>query len=191
MISFLKGTVERIGQEFIDVDIRGVGYRVYTSTATIERVRQGDEVKLLTYLAVREDAITLYGFVKEDELGLFEKLIGVTGVGPKVALAILSTMSPAAFSSCVLHDNVEQIMKVPGIGKKTGQRIILELKDKLDEYAGEVIEQEISGSKKEAYEALVSLGFNPGHVKRVLEGIDETVMDTAGLIKACLGKLKS
>lgn len=180
-----------MGQEFIDVDVGGVGYRVYTSTATIERIRQGDEVKLLTYLAVREDAIILYGFIKEDELSVFEKLISVTGVGPKAALAVLSTMSPAAFSRCVLNDNVEQMMKAPGIGKKTGQRIILELKDKLDEYALETIEQEISGSRREAYEALVSLGFNPGHVKRALEDMDETATDTAGLIKACLGKLKS
>jgi Holliday junction DNA helicase RuvA len=191
LIAFLKGKVERIGQDFIDVDVNGVGYRTFTSISTIEKVKQGESVKVFTYLSVREDALILYGFISEEELELFEKLIMVSGVGPKAALAILSAMPPSTFCHYVANEKIDRLMKVPGIGRKTGQRIILELKDKLADLTGEYESFEVSDNKKEALEALTSLGFNPGQVKLVLAEIDETGIDTARLIKMCLAKLKS
>ncbi len=191
MISFIKGRVEKCGQDSLHIDVNGVGYRIFTSVATIGKVKKGQMVKLHTQMIVREDSISLYGFIEEDELFLFEKLITVSGIGPRVALGILSGMSPASFTCLVVDGNVEQLMKIPGIGRKTGERLILELKDKLDKYHNEYAYEQIDDNRKEALEALVSLGFDAAHVRRVLSGIGEQETDTAQLIKLCLKGLKS
>lgn len=191
MISFLKGKVENLGKDFVDIDVSGVGYRVHIPASSLDKLRPGDSVKVLTSLIVREDAMSLFGFTNREELELFQRLITVSGVGPKVALAILSYMPVAAFCHYVAAGEVDQITKVPGIGKKTGQRIILELKDKLPELAVEDVAADVSINKREAAEALVSLGFNPAQVRKVLADIGEDGMDTAQLIRSCLAKLRS
>ncbi len=192
MISSIKGTVERIGRDYIDVDVRGIGYRVFTSLSTLERIgKRGEDVSLYTYLLVREDALSLFGFLTAEELDIFEKLITVSGVGPKVALGVLSAMTPSAFCSAVVSGDVEHLRRIPGIGPKTAQRIVLELKDKVflvpeEEYAYD----SVSENKREAAEALVALGFNAFQVKKALSDIDMDG-DTAQLIKMGLKRLKS
>jgi Holliday junction DNA helicase RuvA len=191
LIAFLNGKVDNIGSDHIDIDVNGVGYRVYSPASSLERIRPGDSVKVYTLLIVREDAMILFGFITPEELELFQKLITVSGVGPKVALAVLSAMPAAVFCHYVAAGDVDQIVKVPGIGKKTGQRIILELKDKLPDLAVDDVADDVSTSKREAAEALVSLGFNPAQVRKVLSDIDETGMDTAKLIRECLARLRA
>jgi Holliday junction DNA helicase RuvA len=191
MISFIKGRVEKRGPDSLHIDVSGIGYRVFSSTTTIEKVRTGEVVKLHTKMIVKEDSISLYGFIEEDELYLFEKLITVSGIGPKAAVAVLSCMSPSAFACLVVDGKVEQLMKIPGIGRKTGERLILELKDKLEKFEGEYEYEEVPDNRREALEALVSLGFDAARVHRVLSGINEQGADTAQLIKLCLKGLKS
>lgn len=192
MIAFLKGTVEHIGPDFADIDVAGVGYRVFTALSTLERMpNQGKGVKLFTTLVVREDSLSLYGFLTERELEIFQKLITVSGVGPKAALALLSTMSPSAFCNALAEGDVDQLVKVPGIGKKTAQRIVLELKDKLKGITVEGCGRDLPQNKKEAMEALISLGFDASGVKKVLAQVEDGYGDTAQLIKFCLKRLKS
>lgn len=192
MISFIRGRVERVGQDFIDVDVRGVGYRVFTSLLTLQKVRKGEEdTNLFTFLLVREDALTLFGFLTEEELNIFEKLISVSGVGPKAALGALSTMTPSTLSNAVIEGNTEVLRRIPGIGQKTAQRIILELKDKLNKIVEDINGSNISENRKEAVEALVALGFNAFQVKKVFRDISDTEGDTAQLIRIGLKRLKS
>jgi Holliday junction DNA helicase RuvA len=191
MISFMKGRVAKIGQDFLCVDVNGIGYKIFTSTVAIGQVRTGEAVRLHTKMIVKEDSISLFGFIQEDELFLFEKLITVSGIGPKAAIAVLSCMSPADFACLVVDGRVEELMKIPGIGRKTGERLILELKDKLERFDGGYIYDEGPDSRREAMEALVSLGFDAAHVHRVLSGIEDDKADTAQLIRLCLKGLKS
>lgn len=191
MICFLKGRVEGIGRDFVEIEVNGIGYRVYSSMSTIGRLRPGETVKLHTRMIVREDSISIFGFIEEDEVCLFEKLITVSGIGPKAAVAILSSMPPADFADLIVNGRVEDLMRVPGIGRKTGERLILELKDKLDIYAGDYAGEQVPDNRREALEALVSLGFEAARVRRILNGIEEEGADTARLIKLCLMELKS
>ena len=191
MISFLKGRVEDIGRDFVEIDVNGVGYRVFSSKTTLGRLTQGELVKLHTQMILREDSMSLFGFIHKEELYLFEKLISVSGIGPKAALSILSSMPPADFAGLIVGERIEDLMKIPGVGRKTGERLILELKDKLDIYCDESFSPEpVADSRREALEALVSLGFEAASVRRVLAGIDEEETDTARLIKLCLKGLK-
>jgi len=192
LISFIRGRVEKVGQDFLDVDVRGVGYRVFTSVSTLQKVRKDEEdINLFTFLLVRGDALTLFGFLTEEELNIFEKLISVSGVGPKAALGALSTMNPSTLSNAVIEGNTEELRRIPGIGQKTAQRIILELKDKLDKIAEDINGSNISENKKEAVEALVALGFNAFQVEKVFRDISDTEGDTAQLIRIGLKRLKS
>jgi len=191
MICFLKGRVESISRDFVEIEVNGIGYRVYSSMSTIGRLRPGETVKLHTRMIVREDSISIFGFIEEDEVCLFEKLITVSGIGPKAAVAILSSMPPADFADLIVNGRVEDLMRVPGIGRKTGERLILELKDKLDIYIGDYAGEQVPDNRREALEALVSLGFEAARVRRILNGIEEEGADTARLIKLCLMELKS
>ena len=131
MISFVKGTVADIGENFLIMENGGLGYEIYMTGQDLEKAHIGDEKKIHTFLYVREDILQLYGFFSKDDLGMFKLLIGVNGVGPKGALGILSGISADELRFAVLSDDVKTISKAPGIGKKTAQKMILELKDKL------------------------------------------------------------
>ena len=131
MISFVKGTVADIGENCLVVENGGIGYEIYMTGQDLGKARIGDEKKIHTFLYVREDILQLYGFFSKDDLGMFKLLIGVNGVGPKGALGILSGISADELRFAVLSDDVKTISKAPGIGKKTAQKMILELKDKL------------------------------------------------------------
>ena len=131
MIGYVRGVVTHLFKDACYVDVHGVGYRVYVPTTTRQLLVEGEESTLFTYLNVREDAMQLYGFSTEDEYELFILLISVSGIGPKVGLGILSGMTPEAFKLAILNGQVAQLTKLPGIGKKSAERLVLELKDKL------------------------------------------------------------
>lgn len=191
MISFVKGKLEDLNQDSLCINVNGMGYRVFSSAITIGKVTPGEVIKLHTRMIVRDDSISLFGFLGKDELYLFERLITVTGVGPKVAIAILSSMPPEEFAALIVAENVKELMKVPGIGKKTGERLVLELKDKLEALGREFAYEPLPDNRRETVEALISLGFDAAGVRKAISKVDEKGADTAQLIKLCLKILKS
>ena len=198
MIGYVRGIVTHLFKESCYVDVYGVGYRVYVPTTTRQQLIEGQEATLFTYLNVREDAMQLYGFWTEDEYELFILLISVSGIGPKVGLGILSGMTPEAFKLAVINGQVQQLTKLPGIGKKSAERLVLELKDKLAKMTQISVEtpaaiQPIgvthSGPSGEAIEALVSLGYAQKDVEALVEYLNDGTKDVSALIKACLVEL--
>jgi len=168
MIGFVRGTVAGRTQDGCLVDVNGVGYRLACSATTLAALPpDGAEVRLWTHVHVREDALALFGFATEGEQRMFEALIGVTGVGPKVALQVCSAFSPESFRRTLATDDVGAISSVPGIGKKTAQRIILELKEKLS-----IPDLQVVGPGADALaaarSALENLGYSPGEVRAAL-----------------------
>ena len=167
MISYISGVLKYIMQEYIIVDNGGIGYSISVSPKTIGLLPSiGENVCIYTYMSVSESGISLYGFSSMEELELFNSIIGVSGIGPKGALGILGAVSPSQFVMAVLTDDIKTLSSAPGIGKKTAQRLVLELKDKLDPaQAADIEGLEVSavtaesGEKEEAIEALVVLGF--------------------------------
>lgn len=172
MISYLEGEIIFRSDNFIILNSSGVGFKVFV-LPTLDR--SGDRLALFTHLAVREDALTLFGFATYDELELFEILIGVTGIGPKAALGILSISNPATVKLAIAHEDASILTRVSGIGKKTAERVILELKNKFtlaDIQSGEVdsTEQEILDAQ-DVIEALMGLGYGQNEVRQVLSKI--------------------
>ena len=198
MISFVKGTVADIGENCLVVENGGIGYEIYMTGQDLGKARIGDEKKIHTFLYVREDILQLYGFFSKDDLGMFKLLIGVNGVGPKGALGILSGISADELRFAVLSDDVKTISKAPGIGKKTAQKMILELKDKLD--LAEVFEQKLNADRQQeaavsagsdmvqdAVEALVALGYGSTEALRAVRAVKaDTVADSEQLLKEAL-----
>ncbi len=200
MFYYLSGELAHYEGNICVIDCGGVGYKLTISMITADSLlsKLGKQVKLFTHLAVREDGIEMFGFGSIEERECFHKLIGVSGIGPKVALSILSTYTPEKLAFAIASEDVALIAKAPGIGKKTASRIILELKDKLsvDNINGgnskETISAPILSSKNtnltEATEALMVLGYDKATVNAAVRGIDIT-MDAADIIKAVLKKL--
>ena len=179
------------------VEAGGVGYNIYTAGQTFDYLPSvGEEVKLYTYLSVREDAMVLYGFLTKDDLRVFRLLIGVSGIGPKGALGILSVMTTDDLRFAVLGDDAKAIARAPGIGAKTAQRLILELKDKLSledafeqklAHAEEQTKNTVSGTKNEAVQALVALGYSSSEALKALNGIEITEeTDVEDILKSAL-----
>lgn len=180
MIGSLKGTVAQLEAEYCIVDTAGgVGYRVFMPSAHLAQLALGKEVRIHVHTAVREDAILLYGFLSREYYDLFEILLTVSGVGPKMALGILSAIKPDAFYTAVSNKDVKMLVKLPGVGKKTAERMLLELKDKVsgssesDDVVQEIAEAGGSGAVAEAIEALVSLGYNNSEIMPVLKEIPD------------------
>jgi len=194
LIAMLRGRVVRVGEEWVILDVQGVGYRVFTPVGS--GTVPGAELTLYTYLQVREDAMVLYGFALEEQLELFEALISVSGLGPKTALGALSSMDADRIRRAVLSEDLAALTKLPGVGKKTAQRLILELKDKLS--LGSAIELELSAVETgepvgEALEALVALGYAPAEAKNALGKAAKEVegrADLESLIKSALKHIR-
>lgn len=197
MYSYIKGILTETDEESIVVEAGGIGYHIYTTGQTFSYLpSMGEEIKIYTYLNVREDAMLLYGFLTKDDLRVFKLLIGVSGIGPKGALAILSVMTTDDLRFAVLGDDAKAISRAPGVGAKTAQRLILELKDKLS--LEEAFEQKLehtvagtagraNGAKNEALEALVALGYSSSEALKALNGIEITEdTDAEYLLKAAL-----
>lgn len=197
MIAFLRGALAAKTAQGVVVDVGGVGYGVALSQASISRLPAvGEEVRILTYLQVSESGIALYGFLSEEEKALFERLISVSGVGPKVALAALSTFSAGALADAIAAQDVALVQKIPGVGKKTAQRIILELKGSLDqggeglfgrpEDPASIVDERLRG----AGEALLSMGFTSAEADLALKGAPEGATEAA-LLQYALKRLGS
>lgn len=197
MYSYIKGVLEELEEDAIVVETGGIGYHIYTTGQTFSRLPSlGDEVKIYTYLYIREDAMLLYGFCSKDELRVFKLLLGVSGIGPKGALAILSVMTTDDLRFAVLGDDAKTIAKAPGVGVKTAQRLILELRDKLSiedafeeklSQAEDTARDRAKGAKNEAVQALVALGYSSSEALKALGGIEITEeTDVEDLLKAAL-----
>ncbi len=164
------------------VECAGVGYKCQTTMNTLKKLKPDSEVTLYTYLNVREDAMELFGFATTEELGIFKTLIGVSGVGPKVGLAILSVLTPQQVALAIASNDVKSITLAQGVGNKLAQRIILELKDKLKNIASKsnsgavsAVSEVVSGNIPKAIEALTVLGYTPAEVTPYLAGMDSSL----------------
>jgi len=173
MFAFLRGTVAQKGVQRIALDVNGAGYDVAVPDLVLQRLAVHQEATLLTYCHIREDSFQIFGFLKDEEKALFTSLLGISGVGPKVALALLSVMSVRAFGQSVLANDVAAVSKAPGVGKKLAQRIVLEMKAKLGQDAelGAILGEDATvgeSSGDDAYEALLSLGCTPQEAKQAV-----------------------
>lgn len=202
MIAYVKGTVEDISEDNAIIDVGGIGYNVRISADTAARLPGiGENAKLYTYTSVREDAVQLYGFLSKNDLDIFRQCIMVSGIGPKGALSILSVLNADALRFAIITGDAKAISKAPGVGAKTAERLILELKGKVS-VQDTMIGREIQGAgaaspgmadtpqKQEAVEALVSLGYgNAEALKAVnaIQGIEN--MDSGAVLKAALKKM--
>lgn len=200
MFYYINGNLEYRDSSTCVLDCGGVGYKLTVSLITSESLvnKLNQRVKLYTYLAVREDGIELFGFGSNDERSCFNQLISVSGVGPKAAMSILSTLSPDRLSLAICTDDVKGISKAPGIGTKTAMRIVLELKDKISKdmmTAGSKLDSvaDVSPSQNsalsEATEALMVLGYDKSSVLSAIKGLNVANMDSGEIIKNALKKL--
>jgi len=198
LYAYIKGKLDYRHNDYLVVEAGGIGYKIFTSLSTIEAAGQvGAEVKLFTHLHVREDIMSLYGFITQEELGMFELLLTVSGVGPKAALSLLSSVSPSKFGLAVITDDAKSLTRAQGIGSKMAQRIILELKDKIKKeqlaaipgIAGGQLSAAYSESTKlsEAISALMVLGYTAIEASRAVSAAYSDELDLESII---MGSLK-
>ena len=186
MIGFLEGTVISATGSSLIVKVSGVGYKVFCPLPIIMGTSIENTISLFIHTHVREDNITLYGFSKEEELFVFEKLTSVSGIGPKSALAMLSVHSPASLATAVEEGDAETLSHTPGVGKKTSEKIIIELKGKLTHLIGE----SLSDNASEARMALEALGYSSKEIREALNGIKTDGKATGSIIKEALHQLQ-
>lgn len=197
MFSYIKGTLEIKTLNYIVIDVNGVGFKIFMSESAIQRLDEtGKNIKIFTHMQVKEDDISLYGFITNEELRMFELLISVSGVGAKSAINMLSSITPSKFALAVISNDVKTLTKIPGIGPKSAQRIILELKDKLkteDSITKDEIEIKNSiiedNKLEEAIQALKVLGYTRQEIENVIHKIDITNLVVEDIIRKALGYL--
>jgi len=197
MLDYIKGTVEYIAEDYIVVENHGVGYKVMTSSFSMSDLNSmEDEVIVYTQMIVREDDISVCGFSTRHELTMFRLLTSVSGIGTKVALAVLSSIGVYDLAAVIASGDVQTLVKAPGVGKKTAQRVVLELKDKIDKKLksnafpiGDISAPQairVNSSQREALEALMALGYSNDEAETVLAKIDTTDKNTETVIKEAL-----
>ena len=197
MFYYVNGTVAEIETGLAVIDCSGVGYACATTNYTLSQLKKGERAKLYTYLNVREDAMEMFGFASQSELRSFKMLIGVSGVGPKAALSILSSTTPQQLSMAVVMGDEKALTAAPGIGKKIAQRIILELKDKLikeqggfEAGSGATVAMPAQSNKAgEAAAALAVLGYGSQEIAAALKGIDMDALPLEEIIRQSLKKM--
>lgn len=207
MLAYIKGKLDMKMTGYVVIDVGGLGYKIFMSETSIENLGNiGDVVKIHTYYRVREDDISIFGFNTLEELRMFELLIGVSGVGAKIALTMLATCSPSEFALSVVSEDIKTLTEIPGIGPKSAKRIILELKDKIKkEQTIEAVKEEIDKKKEEdskvveiaeqkeklneAIAALQVLGYNKKEIEKTFEKVDVKGLTTEELIKKGLSLL--
>ena len=192
MFYYLNGTITELDANLAVVDCGGVGYACYTTGYTLSQLQVGKRQKLYTHCNIREDAFDIFGFATKEELGYFNRLLGVSGVGPKAALAILSALTPSQFALAVLTGDEKSLTRAQGVGKKMAQRIILELKDKLSgelpEADSGVVQVAAGGSGKlaEATAALASLGYSQSEIGLALKNVDVEHLSVEEIVRSGL-----
>ena len=198
MFYYVSGTVAEIGPNLAVIYCGGVGYACATTNYTISRLKKGERAKLFTYLHVREEIFELFGFSSQQELSSFKMLIGVSGVGPKAALAILSSTTPNNLALSIVTGDEKALTAAPGIGKKIAQRILLELKDKLakgqlpageERYGGTGVTVIPQNKSSEATAALAVLGYSPAEIAVALKGLDLEGLSLEEIVRQALRKM--
>ncbi len=200
MYAFIKGTLDSVGEDNVVIDCNNVGYQIFVPATVMNMMpAKGTELKLYTYLNVREDAMLLYGFLSEDDKKIFKMLLGVNGIGPKGALAILSALTPDELRFAVLAGDDKAITKAQGIGKKMAQKLIIELKDKLDlaetlelsnKNAKGSVDEATMDAKNDAISALVALGYGSTESMQAVSSVEISAdMNAEDVIKQALKKL--
>lgn len=180
----LSGTVAHISQKSFILDVQGIGYEIFATDTLIAKIDLGFSLRIFTHYALRENAAELFGFESHDELTFFRELIEVSGIGPRSAVGILSLAPLTTLAGAIASGKSEYLTKVSGIGKKTAEKIILELRDKVGVFAGDSSEEDY-----EALDALVALGFSQHTAREALRAIDSGLTDTRDKIKAALQAL--
>lgn len=204
MLAYVKGELVQKQIGYVVIDVGGLGYKIFMSEPSIDEIGNiGDEVKVHTYYKVSEDDISLFGFNTQEELRMFELLISVSGIGAKTAIAMLACIEPSQFALAVISDDIDTLKKIPGVGPKSAQRIVLELKDKMKkeqqiaELTNATLEQKskikkviVADSKvQEAIDALQVLGYTKKDVEKALEQIDTAELKVEDIIKKALREL--
>jgi Holliday junction DNA helicase RuvA len=200
MIGYLKGEVAGIYDDRIVLEVGGIGYNIFMAASSLDLIEGvGVIIKIYTYLLVREDALSLYGFLTKDDLELYKLLISVNGIGPKGGLALLSVMTSDDLRFAILSGDAKQIGKAPGIGPKTAQRLIIDLKDKVSlqdafelktEHMADNKEKDTLGViREEAVEALVALGYSQSDSYRAVRSVGNDVNDVESVLKAALSNM--
>ena len=196
MFAYIKGNLEVKTNGYVVIDVNGIGYKIFMSETAINKLGQiGEIVKIHTYVRVREDDISIFGFNTNEELRMFELLLQVSGIGAKSAIAMLSEISPSSFALAVISDDISQLVKIPGIGKKTAARLVLELKDKLktEEAITKTEEVKLSITNEEetseAIAALQVLGYTKREIEKALENVDTKNLQLEEIIKQGLKNL--
>lgn len=190
MISYIKGIIEEVEEDKVIIDNNGIGYGIFMPQSSLELIGPGEELKIYTYLNVKEDAMQIYGFLSKEELNLFKKLIGVSGVGPKGGLSIITACPGDSLQMAIISGDAKAISKAQGIGAKTAQRIIIELKDKIDleevifTNSGEAVAD--AGVKSDAIEALIALGYSRTSAFNAVNKVDKITDDVEELLKLAL-----
>lgn len=190
MISYIKGIIEEVEEDKVIIDNNGIGYGIFMPQSSLELIGSGEELKIYTYLNVKEDAMQIYGFLSKEELNLFKKLIGVSGVGPKGGLSIITACPGDSLQMAIISGDAKAISKAQGIGAKTAQRIIIELKDKIDleevifTNSGEAVAD--TGVKSDAIEALIALGYSRTSAFNAVNKVDKITDDVEELLKLAL-----
>lgn len=185
MIASLKGKVILKRDDFIILEVAGVGYKIICPSFVLEKLKKGDILSLFTHLHLSQEKVALYGFLKEDELKFFEMLISISGIGPKAALGILALAPVKTLKEAIVGENLSFLTKVSGIGRKTAARVILELKSKLKD---EKVELRTAGLE-EVLEALIGLGYSTSQVREALRKIPESVKTVEEKVREALKRL--
>lgn len=201
MLAYVKGSLEVKTKGYIVVEVAGIGYKIYMPESAIAKLGNiGEQVKIHTFMRVREDDVSLYGFITNEELRMFELLLSVSGIGAKGALTILSNVTPSGFALAVISNDVNVLKKLPGIGPKTAQRVILELKDKLKKEQ-EIVQEEAKENSAlqtailddekigEAVSALQVLGYSRKEIADALANVDMATLSVEDIIRRGLGNL--
>jgi Holliday junction DNA helicase RuvA len=191
VIGYLRGTLVSKRPPQLTIDVGGVGYELEAPMSTFYRLPDtGQQLSLVTHLVVREDAHSLYGFFTEAERTLFRHLLKISGVGAKIALGVLSGMSVDGFYKCVREKNLLSLTKIPGVGRKTGERLLMEMADRLpDAHAEAAALAARSAAEDEAHGALLALGYKPAEVVRMLKDLDAVRLTTEEMIREALRRV--
>lgn len=188
MIGKLFGKVDQVRGNTVIINVNGVGYQVHMTEVTLGKIISMEDVELFIHTHVREESLALYGFISQSELEMFELLIGVSGIGPKAGLGILTIASPNAIKTAIIHDDYSVLTRVSGVGKKTAERVILELRNKIDGLSVE--DQESAQTDQEVVEALMSMGYSVSEAREAAKLAAKESDDLSERIKIALKMMR-
>lgn len=187
MLAKIKGTIEYLKDNYAVVDVGGLGYKIFLSAYSFGKIAGQSQIELFLHTHVREDTLALYGFLTADELDMFELLISISGIGPKAGLGILSIATPQTIKTAILNEDSSILTKVSGVGRKTAERVILELRNKVSDMPGSEKDEAVSDS--DAIEALVSMGYSVSEARDALKMVSTDIKDIGQRVGAALRSL--